>query len=151
FDQGEVLGAPGIEAALEAEDLLETRLAQQGSGTVGDYPVIADGDQDLALLLLQRRVVGRYLADLDVARVHDVALAKILGAAHVDDDCAAVDQPHRIGRSDLRLSLRQLPDFEDYDGDEQRDESRSQVRVVDDVLGQLAHRASASGKRGKYS
>src|SRR5690606_14692919 len=91
------------------------------------------------------------LRDLDVARVDDVALAKVLGAAHVDDDRAAVDQPHGIGRPDLSLSLRPLPDLEEYDGGQQRDEPRGQVRMVHDVLGQLAHRASASGKRGKYT
>src|SRR5690606_16996569 len=104
------------------------------------------------LLLADGILALRNFVESDVTRVHDVPLAESIGAAHVDDEGAFVDEANGIGRRDMRDTLAPEPYFEGEHGRERDEQPRHEEKMIGRKFDQLSHRVHrGKSKTRKYT
>src|SRR5262245_56555752 len=111
FDQRQVVGLPAGYSALEAERILVSGFPEQPGGSARRRTVGAHGEQDLALLLVDRVLALLQAIEPDVFRVHDVPRREFVRFAYVDHERALVDEAHCVGRRHVRCTLAAEPEL----------------------------------------
>src|SRR6185503_15115657 len=149
--QRQIVGAPAGDPALQAERVLVAGLAQMPRGTPRGRAVGADGEQDLAFLLVDRVLALLHAVERDVARVDDVARLVLFGLAHVDDERALVDEPHGVGGGHVSRALAAQPKLVERHGRPRDEEPCDEPNVVTCEFDELTHGCKKPYCAGQYS